>query len=79
MLTSMSKFSFCKPWCKCRPTHPRATTHPTQKKTTELLKKIGYIAEQFPVPEAEVKAYGLTSLTNLIVRNLSEQAAKPLP
>ncbi|NDB45232.1 MAG: M20/M25/M40 family metallo-hydrolase, partial [Betaproteobacteria bacterium] len=37
-------------------------------KTTELLKNLGYEAEQFPVPEAEVKAYGLTSLTNLIVR-----------
>ncbi|MEY3777962.1 MAG: Acetylornithine deacetylase, partial [Pseudomonadota bacterium] len=34
----------------------------------ELLKNLGYEAEQFPVPEAEVKAYGLTSLTNLIVR-----------
>ena len=29
---------------------------------------MGYEAEQFPVPEEEVKAYGLTSLTNLIVR-----------
>jgi acetylornithine deacetylase/succinyl-diaminopimelate desuccinylase-like protein len=47
---------------------PPGNNAPHAEKTTELLKKIGYIAEQFPVPEAEVKAYGLTSLTNLIVR-----------
>ena len=47
---------------------PPGNNAPHAEKTTELLKKIGYEAEQFPVPEAEVKAYGLTSLTNLIVR-----------
>ena len=47
---------------------PPGNNAPHAQKTTELLKKIGYVAEQFPVPEAEVKAYGLTSLTNLIVR-----------
>jgi len=47
---------------------PPGNNAPHAEKTTELLKKIGYVAEQFPVPEAEVKAYGLTSLTNLIVR-----------
>ena len=47
---------------------PPGNNAPHAEKTTELLKKLGYEAEQFPVPEAEVKAYGLTSLTNLIVR-----------
>jgi succinyl-diaminopimelate desuccinylase len=47
---------------------PPGNNAPHAAKTTELLKGLGYVAEQFPVPEAEVKSYGLTSLTNLIVR-----------
>lgn len=47
---------------------PPGNNAPHAAKTTELLKNLGFEAEQFPVPEAEVKAYGLTSLTNLIVR-----------
>lgn len=47
---------------------PPGNNAPHAAKTTELLKNLGYEAEQFPVPEVEVKAYGLTSLTNLIVR-----------
>jgi succinyl-diaminopimelate desuccinylase len=47
---------------------PPGNNAPHAVKTTELLSNLGYVAEQFPVPEAEVKAYGLTSLTNLIVR-----------
>ncbi len=47
---------------------PPGNNAPHAARTTELLKTIGYEAEQFPVPEDEVKAYGLTSLTNLIVR-----------
>ena len=47
---------------------PPGNNAPHAEKTTTLLKAFGYEAEQFPVPEAEVKAYGLTSLTSLIVR-----------
>lgn len=47
---------------------PPGNNAPHAVRTTELLKEMGYEAEQFPVPEEEVKAYGLTSLTNLIVR-----------
>ena len=47
---------------------PPGNNAPHAARTTELLKDVGYLAEQFPVPEEEVKAYGLTSLTNLIVR-----------
>lgn len=47
---------------------PPGNNAPHAVKTTELLNNLGYVAEQFPVPEEEVKAYGLTSLTNLIVR-----------
>ncbi len=47
---------------------PPGNNAPHAVRTTELLKEMGYVTEQFPVPEEEVKAYGLTSLTNLIVR-----------
>jgi len=47
---------------------PPGNNAPHAIRTTELLKEMGYETEQFPVPEEEVKAYGLTSLTNLIVR-----------
>ena len=47
---------------------PPGNNAPHAARTTELLKDVGYVAEQFPVPEEEVKAYGLSSLTNLIVR-----------
>ncbi len=47
---------------------PPGNNAPHAEKTTALLNALGYQAEQFPVPEEEVKAYGLTSLTNLIVR-----------
>ena len=47
---------------------PPGNNAPHAIRTTELLKEMGYETEQFQVPEEEVKAYGLTSLTNLIVR-----------
>ncbi len=47
---------------------PPGNNAPHALKTAELLKQFDYQAEAFPVPEEEVKAYGLTSLTNLIVR-----------
>lgn len=47
---------------------PPGNNAPHAERTAELLAGFGYQAEKHPVPEAEVKAYGLTSLTNLIVR-----------
>jgi len=47
---------------------PPGNNAPHALRTAELLSAFGYVAEQFPVPAAEVAAYGLTSLTNLIVR-----------
>jgi len=47
---------------------PPGNNTPHAKKTAALLSQFGYVAEQFEVPEDEVKAYGLSSLTNLIVR-----------
>ncbi|MEY4764055.1 MAG: hypothetical protein RI907_728 [Pseudomonadota bacterium] len=47
---------------------PPGNNAPHAERTAELLAQWGYQAEAHPVPEAEVKAYGLQSLTNLIVR-----------
>jgi len=47
---------------------PPGNNAPHAERTAELLQAFGFEAEQHAVPEAEVKAYGLESLTNLIVR-----------
>jgi acetylornithine deacetylase/succinyl-diaminopimelate desuccinylase family protein len=47
---------------------PPGNNAPHAERTAELLNAFGFDAEKHAVPEAEVKAYGLASLTNLIVR-----------
>ena len=47
---------------------PPGNNAPHAERTAELLKGFGFEAEKYAVPEAEVKAYGLQSLTNLVVR-----------
>lgn len=47
---------------------PPGNNAPHAERTAELLRAFGFEAEKHPVPEAEVKAYGLQSITNLIVR-----------
>lgn len=47
---------------------PPGNNAPHAERTAELLSQWGYVAEKYPVPAAEVQAYGLQSLTNLIVR-----------
>ena len=47
---------------------PPGNNAPHAERTAELLKAFGYEAEKHPVPTAEVKAYGLETITNLIVR-----------
>ena len=47
---------------------PPGRNAPHAEKTAELLEPFGFAAEQHPVPAADVKAYGLESITNLIVR-----------
>jgi succinyl-diaminopimelate desuccinylase len=47
---------------------PPGNNAPHAERTAELLQGFGLIAEKHPVPQAEVLAYGLQSLTNLIVR-----------
>ncbi|HEX3138858.1 MAG TPA: ArgE/DapE family deacylase [Rhizobacter sp.] len=47
---------------------PPGNNAPHAERTAELLSAFGFQAEKHAVPDAEVKAYGLQSLTNLIVR-----------
>ncbi len=47
---------------------PPGNNAPHAERTAALLKDFGYDAEKHVVPEADVKAYGMESITNLIVR-----------
>jgi len=47
---------------------PPGNNAPHAERTAELLAGFGFDAEKYPVPAQEVAAYGLASLTNLIVR-----------
>lgn len=47
---------------------PPGNNAPHAERTAELLASMGLDAEKHPVPSDEVKAYGLQSITNLIVR-----------
>ena len=47
---------------------PPGNNAPHAERTAELLKGFGFEAEQYAVPQADVNAYGLESITNLIVR-----------
>ncbi|SEK98447.1 Acetylornithine deacetylase/Succinyl-diaminopimelate desuccinylase [Roseateles sp. YR242] len=47
---------------------PPGNNAPHAERTAELLAGMGLEAERYPVPEDEVRQYGLSSLTNLIVR-----------
>jgi succinyl-diaminopimelate desuccinylase len=47
---------------------PPGNNAPHAERLAQLLAGFGFVAEQYPVPEAEVKSQGLQSITNLIVR-----------
>ena len=47
---------------------PPGNNAPHAERTAELLHGMGLDAEKYPVPEAEVQAAGLQSITNLLVR-----------
>ncbi len=47
---------------------PPGDNAPHADRTAELLAGFGFDAEKYPVPAAEVQAYGMESITNLIVR-----------
>lgn len=47
---------------------PPGNNAPHAERTAELLQDFGWTVEKHPVPTQQVKAYGLQSITNLIVR-----------
>ena len=47
---------------------PPGNNAPHAERTAELIRAFGFEAEKHPVPDTEVKAYGMQSITNLIVR-----------
>jgi acetylornithine deacetylase/succinyl-diaminopimelate desuccinylase-like protein len=47
---------------------PPGNNAPHAERTAELLKPMGFEAEKHAVPQADVQAYGLETITNLIVR-----------
>jgi acetylornithine deacetylase/succinyl-diaminopimelate desuccinylase family protein len=47
---------------------PPGNNAPHAERAAELLAGFGLEVEKFPVPEADVQAYGMQSITNLIVR-----------
>jgi succinyl-diaminopimelate desuccinylase len=47
---------------------PPGNNAPHADRAAQLLQAFGFEAEKHPVPAAEVKAYGLESITNLVVR-----------
>ncbi|MGH8821169.1 MAG: M20 family metallopeptidase [Rhodoferax sp.] len=47
---------------------PPGDNAPHAERTADLLKGFGFEAEKHAVPQADVKAYGMESITNLIVR-----------
>jgi acetylornithine deacetylase/succinyl-diaminopimelate desuccinylase family protein len=47
---------------------PPGDNAPHAERTAELLQTFGFEAEKHPVPLADVRAYGMESITNLIVR-----------
>ncbi len=47
---------------------PPGNNAPHAERTAELLQGFGFAAEKYPVPQDAVRAYGLESITNLIVR-----------
>ncbi len=57
---------------------PPGNNAPHAERTAELLHSFGYEAEKHAVPDDEVKAYGLESITNLIVRRKFADGGKTI-
>lgn len=57
---------------------PPGNNAPHAERTAELLQAFGFAAEKHPVPDAEVKAHGLQSITNMIVRRRYGEGTGPV-
>ena len=57
---------------------PPGNNAPHAERTAQLLEAFGFEAQKFAVPEAEVKAHGMESITNLIVRRKYSDGGKTI-
>ena len=57
---------------------PPGNNAPHADRTAELLENFGFKAEKHPVPEADVTACGMASITNLIVRRHYSDSGKTI-
>ena len=57
---------------------PPGNNAPHAERTAELLQAFGFAAEKYPLPQAEVTAYGMESITNLIVRRRYDKGGKTI-
>ena len=57
---------------------PPGNNAPHAERTAELLQAFGFNAEKHPVPAADVRAAGLESITNLIVRRRYGEGGKTI-
>ena len=57
---------------------PPGNNAPHAERTAALLKDFGFEAEKYPVPDADVKACGMESITNLIVRRRYSDGGKTI-
>lgn len=57
---------------------PPGNNAPHAERTAQLLQAFGFAAEKHPVPDAEVKAHGLQSITNVIVRRRYGEGTGPI-
>ena len=57
---------------------PPGNNAPHAERTAELIQAFGFEAEKHAVPAAEVQAYGMQSITNLIVRRPYGQGGKTI-
>ena len=57
---------------------PPGNNAPHAERTADLLQAFEFEAEKYPLPQAEVTAYGMQSITNLIVRRRYDKGGKTI-
>jgi acetylornithine deacetylase/succinyl-diaminopimelate desuccinylase-like protein len=72
------QLSFLQQLIKVPTDTPPGNNAPHAERTAELLEGFGMQAERHAVPEAEVLAYGMQSITNLIVRRRYAEGGKTI-
>ena len=74
--TSTRRWRSCRSWCACRPTRRRATTRRMPSAPPSCWRPWASRPSAIPCPPRQVRAAGLASLTNLIVRAALRRRAR---